>query len=307
MHTIQSKVNRTVSSSRTLAGCSLLVGLLLGVTAQAEPRTLVAGNDPTLPSSFILDFGGQGGVASARIAVTHIEFEVDPDEATARFVDYYQEVEPLALPGGFSTGNMTIEIIGESSTGWYNALTGEFDIGDTYAIHFEGDLSAFGLESPVLLESSSAGIVILNPGSDGQVSMDWSGEGILADPFNPQQWLEFSYTCSVAAAFAPEPVALVQLSLVPDVLNLELPRGIERSLTAKLDVTANHLDNGREWSAVRTLNAFTNSIAAMAGKHLAAVEAEDLIGSADAISELIRTDVDSVGARLVPGKAAGRR
>ncbi len=311
MHTTQSTVNRAVSSSMTLAGCSLLVGLLLGVTAQAEPTTLIAGNDPTLPSSFSLDFGGEGGVASARIAVTDIQFEIDADQGTARFVDYYQEVEPLALPGGFSTGNMTIEIIGESAIGWYNELTGEFNTEDTYAIHFEGDLSAFGLESPVLLQSTSAGIVTLDPGSDGQVSMDWFGEGILSDPFNPQQWLEFTYTCSVAAAFAPEPVVLVRLALVPDVLNLELPRGMERRLTAKLDATVNHLDNGREWSAIRTLNAFTNSVAAMSGKHVADVDAEELIGSADAVVNLIRADVDAVGARLLPGNgkahAGGRR
>ena len=54
----------------------------------------------------------------------------------------------------------------------------------------------------MLLQSTSAGIVTLDPGSEGQVSMDWFGEGILSDPFNPQQWLEFTYTCSVAAAFA---------------------------------------------------------------------------------------------------------
>lgn len=311
MHTTQSTVKRAVSGSMTLAGCFLVVGLLLGVTAQAEPTTLIAGSDPTLPSSFALDFGAQGGVSSANIAVTDIQFEVDADQGTARFVDYYQEVEPLALPGGYSTGSMTIEIVGESSIGWYDQLTGEFNTEDTYAIHFEGDLSAFGLESPVLLQSSSAGIVTVSPGSDGQVSMDWFGEGVLANPFDPQQWLEFTYTCSVAAAFTPEPVTFVRLALVPDVLNLELPYGSERHLTAKLDVTVNHLDNGREWSAVRTLNAFTNSVAAMSGKHLDHADAEALIGSADAVADLIRADIDVVGARLVPGNgkanAYGRR
>ncbi len=279
---------RVVSRFVTQATCVLAVALLSGSAALAGPTILIAGNDPAVPSSFTLDFGEAGGIASARIATTDIALEVDPDRGTARFAEYFQEVEPLLLPGGISTGNLTIEIVQGSSVGSYDQLTGEFVTEDRYAIHFEGDLSAFGLESPLILESTSSGVVTLHAELGSRIAMDWSGDGILVNPLDPTSLLEFSYTCRVSAAFDAEPASLLRLALVPQVINLELPLGMERNLTAKLLGTVDNLSRGHERAAVGTLGAFVHSVNAASGRRIAEVEADDLIDAADAIAAMLR-------------------
>ncbi len=280
--------NRVASRFVTQATCVLAVVLLSGWPALAEPAILIAGNDPAVPSSFTLDFGEAGGIASARIATTDIALEVDPDRGTARFADYFQNVEPLLLPGGISTGNLTIEIVQGSSVGSYDELTGEFVTEDLYAIHFEGDLSALGLESPVILESTSSGVVTLNADLGSRIAMDWSGEGVLVNPFDPLSLIEFSYTCRVSAAFDAEPASLLRLALVPQVVNLELPQGMERNLTAKLLGTVDNLSRGRERAALGTLGAFVHAVDAASGRRITEVEAEGLIDAADAIARILR-------------------
>lgn len=294
----------------TQAVYGLVASLLIGAAASAEPTTLIAGGDPAVPSSFTLDFGAEGGVASARIVFTDIAFEVDADEGTARFVSYYQEVEPLLLPGGFSTGNLVIEIVDGSSEGSYNERTGEFQTTEFYAIHFEGDLSAFGLESPVFLPSASNGVVTLDVETGGRISLDWVGDGQLANPSNPEEPLEFSYTCEARAAFAAGPTALVRLALVSEVLNLELPYGVERNLTAKLLAAADLLRVGRDRPAVRILGAFANSVAAMSGRLIDLADADLLIRSAEDVISMLRPVGTKVGERLSPrgqGSRGGRR
>jgi len=124
-----------------------LMALMTSGGVRAESITLVAGTDPTIPSSFTLDFGAFGR-STGHISFMDIELEVDPDAGTAQFVRYYQEVAPLTLPGDLSTGNLIMEIGAGSSSGTYNELTGIVDTVDEYAIHFDGDLSAYGLVSP---------------------------------------------------------------------------------------------------------------------------------------------------------------
>lgn len=281
-------INRMVSSFVTQATCVLTVALLSGSAALAEPAILIAGNDPAVPSSFTLDFGDMGGIASARIATTNIALEVDPDRGAARFVDYFQEVEPLLLPGGISTGNLTIEIVQGSSVGSYDQLTGEFATEELYAIYFEGDLSAFGLESPVILESTSSGIVTLNADLGSRIAMDWSGDGVLDNPSDPASLIEFSYTCRVSAAFDAEPASLLRLALVPQVINLELALGMERNLTAKLFGAVDNLNRGHDRAALGTLGAFVHAVDAAWGRRIAELEAEGLIDAADAVAAMLR-------------------
>lgn len=274
-------------SLRATSLCALVVGLMIASPATAEPIAVVAGDDPAVPSAFTLNFGDAGTVASARVALTDVEFQVDPDQGEARFVRYYQEVEPLTLPGGISTGNLTIRILDGSSAGTFDELTGVFETEEVYEIHFEGDLSAFGLESPVLLPSSSSGVLNLAPDEGGQIAMSWLGDGVLANPVDPLMPLEFSYTCTVNAAFAPTPAMLVRLSLVPQVARLELNRGLENGLEAKLFGALDHLNAGHARAAGRLLGAFVRSVDALSGRHIDPDAAAVLSSSALAVLDVI--------------------
>ncbi len=166
--------------------------------------------DVTVPSTFTLEFVGFGDTA-AEIAQTNFTLELDPDTGTAALVNYYQEVDALILPGGISTGALTIEVAWASSAGTYNATTGEFATNETYVISFENDLSAFGMTSPALLPGSSTGRVIRD-GVDptiGKIELDWAGSGLLNNPFDPQNPLQFNYTCDVSTDFEQVPATEV--------------------------------------------------------------------------------------------------
>ena len=79
---------KTLAAARTLArGCAgvVLAALLSGGQASADPISLVAGQAPTPASSFSLDFGAYGGIASARISQTDFALEIDADLGTAQF------------------------------------------------------------------------------------------------------------------------------------------------------------------------------------------------------------------------------
>ena len=138
---------------------AVAVSLLVAFSAQAGPVTVDNQQDPNQVSFFSLDFGGPGLTTSALITQTNYSLEVDPDLLEARFAGYAQDVGSLTLPGGFDTGDIFVEIVEGSSDGTFDLLTGEFITEDLYAVHFEGDLSAFELESPVLLPGSSTGVV----------------------------------------------------------------------------------------------------------------------------------------------------
>ncbi len=300
-------LSRFVSSAMS----ALAVSLAVGATAQAQSMSLIAGNDPALQSLFTLDFGGEGGVASGHIALTNIDFEVDADGGSARFVRYFQEVEPLILPGGISTGNLIIEIVEGSSAGSYDELTGEFATEELYRIRFEADLTAFGIEgTEVILPGTSNGIVTLSTDSGGRIALDWIGDGVLADPSNPGGLLEFTYTCTVRAAFDPEPITLVRLALIPDVFNLELPRRTEKKLTKKLFQAVDKLDRGRQRGAAKKLKSFIKKVRKLSTRQIAEVDADMLIDSADAIMAMLH-GAGRRGGRLHHGEdkdpAGGRR
>lgn len=234
--------------------------LFVATHVAAEPLTLQTTEDPLEISTFSLNFGEYGGVSSAMIARTDYELQMDTVMGTARFASYYQEVEPLTLPGGASTGNIVVEVVEGSSTGTYDLRSGVFSTNELYAVHFDGDLSMFGLTSPVLLPGASTGFVALDAQSGGTITMEWAGEGALANPFDPQSLINFTYTCRVNTVFAAEPNLLLRLAMVPEVLNLELPIQLEDQLVNKLELAAAEIDRNNPFGAIGTLRSFIRQV-----------------------------------------------
>ncbi|MEK6674249.1 MAG: hypothetical protein AABZ47_01185 [Planctomycetota bacterium] len=173
---------------------------LAASAARAEVTYAVANQDPQAESAFSLNFGVFGGVSSATITQTNFLLELDT-LGGAKLVDYHQSVEPLTLPGGFDTGPIRVEVT-KNTGGTYDETTGEFTSNDVYAIYFEGDLSAFGLESPVHLPGDSSGIVTFDGEQTGSVQMEWRGESALPNPFDPGTYFDFTYACHVESLFA---------------------------------------------------------------------------------------------------------
>ena len=270
----------------------------------------MAGQAPTPASSFSLDFGAYGGIASARISQTDFALEIDADLGTAQFTQYQQFVDPLLLFGAFDTGNIRVEVVPGSSAGTLNVLTGEFTTQELYDVYFDGDLSAFNLTSPVRLPSTSAGTVTLTALTGGDVIMAWAGTSQLPNPFDPSTFIPFRYTCSVQAAFAPEPVTLLQLAMIPHVVNLGLPVGIENSFLTKLETALISVNAGQNRNAANSLNAFVNKVEAQRGKKISDVDADGLVSDAEATIVLLRAGVTTGSQQamdIAPGKVRNAR
>ncbi len=263
-------------------------GLLFAASANASPVSLVAEMDHALPSSFTLDFGEFGGRTSSYVQMVDVELEVDPNVETAHFVYYYSEVEPLTLPGGISTGDLTIVMIEGSSTGMYNRLTGEFTTSEVYAIYFTGDLSAYGLESPVYLPSESSGIVTFDANLDGHITRHCIGSGQMVNPFDPSSLIAYSYTCSLNAQFAPEARALVNLVLAPEVEKLNLAPDVEDDLLGRLLNVEAALEARNFRLASLRLGGFSLTVEAYAGNEIALDDADTLMDLADAVASMLR-------------------
>ena len=118
----------------------------------------------------------------------------------------------------------------------------------------------FGLTSPVLLPGASTGFVALDAQSGGTITMEWAGEGALANPFDPQSLINFTYTCRVNTVFAAEPNLLLRLAMVPEVLNLELPIQLEDQLVNKLELAAAEIDRNNPFGAIGTLRSFIRQV-----------------------------------------------
>lgn len=280
---------KTLTRRMKMITTIMSLAVLASVTV-AEPIRVVNRENPAMISAFTLDFGVElGGVASGLIARTDYELEVDADFASARFTSYRQEVEPIILPGGFSTGNLLIEIVPDSSFGTYDELTGLFVTEEFYSISFDGNLIAFGLESPVILPSSSTGILTLNPTGESEINLNWIGEGALINPFNPQELIFFDYTCSVNTLFSVDAPMFVRLSMIPQVISLELHRGLATSLLTKLDRTFIKLEADNTMAAVGSLRAFMRAVNAQAGRRISAEDADNLLFAAEDTLSLIGT------------------
>lgn len=285
----------------TMSACAALVALSAAASAQlanARPLSIVTNENPAAPGAFTLNFGGLGVIASSNITSTNYELSVDPVHGTARFVSYLQHVQPLALPGGISTGDITVEIVDGSSTGSFDLFTRTFTTSELYAVHFTGDLSAFGLTSPVLLPSSSTGAVAVDPVEGGEVTMDWDGNGQLSNPFDPSNPLTFTYRCAVNTVFPATPANVVGLDLTPDVLSLQLPLGIEHNLVALLDQSLAEIQRGNKSRAVLTLQAFIRKVVVLSG----AIEEAD---AANLITGALET-IDLIGLGRISGIRQGK-
>ncbi len=280
------RVYRVTAVRAFVAGAACLV---MTAAVQAQPVTLLAQQDQSQVSSFTFDFGEFGGVASARITDTDLAIDVDTGIGSAEFVEYSQQVDPITLPGGISTGNLQIEIVPGTSSGTFDALTGEFATTELYAIHFDGDLSAYQLESPVYLEGNSMGSVALTTDLGGSVALEWSGSGELVNPYDPNSSISFSYTCSLAAGFPAEPVAMVGLGLIPEVTRLELSTALENSLISRLDAALYYSMGNNNKSAVNALGAFINKVDAQSGKRISEAEADFLIHEAYGTMQMLGT------------------
>lgn len=181
-------------SSRFFA---VVLGMLVTTSAMAAPVSVNFTQNAQVQSGFTLDFGfGPDGVTSASVADTTYELEIDPAAGTARFISYYQNVDELFLPtpnGPVGTGAITIEIIA-SLGGTFDRETGSFVTNDIYAVNFTGDLSAFGIESPFILPSSSTATVVFDSPNSGNSVLTWAGGSELAGA-------PFTYTCEVHGSF----------------------------------------------------------------------------------------------------------
>lgn len=214
-------MNITRSSSARRGGIiALLAVSAIASPAIAVPVRVQARQDQSVESSFDLDFGvAQGGVSSALISRTEMELEIDGLAGTARFVSYDQDIDALTLPGGLSTGAIRVQIVPDSSTGTYNRATGAFVTNELYSIEFAGDLSAYGLFSPVILPSQSVGAVDLESSTVGRVTMNWAGSNIA----NQDIPIDFSYICSVFASFSATAASYVEIEMVPLVSSVPMP------------------------------------------------------------------------------------
>lgn len=193
----------------------LLSASVLAFNASADPIYPFNSLDTskTSENGFELNFPDFGLVQEAEITETEFVLRVEFTQDGVRFIDYCQSIDPLFLPGPdgtpISTGNLFIEI-DESIAQSYDTVTGEFITTDLYAITFEGDLSAFGIESPYILESTSHGTINFDPtpaggvsSTTGTVELVWSGDGddTLENPINPEEPIRFAYACAVVTEF----------------------------------------------------------------------------------------------------------
>ncbi|MCH7812577.1 MAG: hypothetical protein IID40_01020 [Planctomycetes bacterium] len=275
----------------TLAA-ALAVGLLVATPAVAATVTVDNEQDPNQVSSFTLDFGDPSLVTTALITQTDYTIELATDILEAYFVNYQQDVDPLILPGEFSTGAIHIEIVDGSSVGTIDLLNREFATADLYAIHFEGDLSAFGLESPVLLPGASTGTISFDADGKGYISMAWDGQSELQNPGDPSQPIVFTYTCAVNTTFAPAALPVLSLDLVPELLNLELVLGVERRLNNVLESAQRKLEQDQPEVAQKKLGHFIRMVDRLRGDQLSDEEADRLIDKADTVVELIDAQID---------------
>ncbi len=184
-----------------------VAGLALTSAATAAEISL-EGRDPQGLSTFSLDFG-DGVPRVSEISYTEFDLRVDPDTGTARMAHYHQTAAPLELPSPFgpiSTGNLIIEIVPGSSTGTFDPETNTFATNEDYVIYFDGDLSALGLTSPVVLAAadsaptSAGGVSNTDAGlSSGDLAIAWSGVYNL--DFGGGQVFPLNYNCDVSASF----------------------------------------------------------------------------------------------------------
>lgn len=201
MRTNHIELSKGMSGPRTL-GIGLAAFAMLAATnwILAEPTYLIARENAETPGFFSLSFEGIGVPASAEISRTEIVLQLNCADQSTQFLDYQQDVGSLTLPGGFSTGAIHVSLA-STRDGECDEDAGEFVTDHDYAIAFAGNLSAFGLASPVYLPGISVGTIAYDSQVTGTIEMEWEGVGALPNPFIPGEFLNFRYTCSVVSLF----------------------------------------------------------------------------------------------------------
>lgn len=268
---------RKLNALKNGYGSAMVValGLLVATSVQAAPIQVNATEDSVQPGFFTLDFGAKVGIASGQITSTDYGLEVDPDAGTARLTDYYQEVESLNLFGAVPTGDIVVTIVEGSSSGTYNKATREFTTTETYLVYFAEDLSAFGLVSPVELESTSTGTVdISTERGASHVNLTWEGGSDIAGQ-------EFSYDCQVNTQFSATSTQILDIGLKSAVLDLNLAQSIEDQLIGPLDMTSLRLQQRNIGSAARNLSIFIDRVEGFRGNAISVVAANEIIADAN--------------------------
>jgi hypothetical protein len=198
------------SSARRLLAASIIAA---GAGSAVAGEVLhVADQNKSVQSSFTLDFGLMGGEVKSIITDTKFVLSIDADNKTAEFLTYNQTCEPLILPGGISTGDLTITIVPGSSSGTFTPRSGTFSTDEFYSISFTGDLTPYGLTSPVVLPGDSDGTVTYGTSTTGNIELIWDGAGQLQNPQNPQMPINFTYVCTVHADFFATPQCATDLN-----------------------------------------------------------------------------------------------
>ncbi len=185
---------------RNLFASVVVLGLGATSAMAQNAQTLFGYEDADFQTSFSLNFPELGIDSSSKVFYTRFNLDIDEDAGTARFVSYEQEIEPLILPLGISTGTLRVRI--QNSDGTFNKATNTFETTDDYNITFTNDLSLFGFASPVVLPSVSEGRITTNADGERFVEMAWQGEGELENSENPQEPYKFTYSCSVRSRVA---------------------------------------------------------------------------------------------------------
>ena len=195
----------TLARRLTIFGAAAVCGMI-GVVPQAiaATTTVSAYEDVEAENQFTLTFFGDtpadNMVTSSKVVATRLSLEVDEENGTARFTDYYQIVAPLTLPLGISTGNIIVQI--KSSSGAYDRNTGDFTTHDEYEISFTNDLSFFGFTSPVIIPSESHGNLNGGPSAARSIGMTWEGTGELANSADPSDPYHYTYVCTSTSKIA---------------------------------------------------------------------------------------------------------
>jgi hypothetical protein len=166
-----------------------------------------ATQDPDAVSEFTLDFGF-GIRSSAAITQTKYRLQIDETTNSAALLQYDQDVDSLTLPGGIPTGAIKVKVLPGSSSGTYDPGTGEFTTSEIYVIWFAGDLSAFGLTSPVYLPGESTGVMSPTSPVAGTIESEWVGDGFLPNAQDPENPIAFSYNCRVNTKYGQAPACI---------------------------------------------------------------------------------------------------
>jgi hypothetical protein len=109
----------------------------------------------------------------------------------------------------------------------------------------------------------------------------------------------------------PDPIELLDM-LADDVIDLNLRRGIENSLLAKIDAAIAKLEDDNpknDRAAVRLLRAFINAVKAQKGKKISA-NADDLIAAAQQIIDMLigdKVELESADRIRTPNRRMIRR